>query len=64
MILLWFILILLTGGLLAWLVGRWNRLWARGISLGALGVDLLLGLILWLQRPSEVTFATQGAWWL
>jgi NADH-quinone oxidoreductase subunit M len=64
MILPWFIVILLAGGLLAWFVGRWHPLWARGIALGALAIDLLLGLILWLQRPGEAEFSNQGAWWV
>jgi NADH-quinone oxidoreductase subunit M len=64
MILLWFIVILLAGGLLAWFVGRWSPLWARGVALAALAIDLLLGLILWWQRPGAVLFSDQGAWWV
>jgi NADH-quinone oxidoreductase subunit M len=64
MILAWFILILLIGGLLAWFVGRRSPLWARGIALAAVAIDLLLGLTLWLQRGAEVALSNQGAWWV
>jgi NADH-quinone oxidoreductase subunit M len=64
MILAWFILILLVGGLLAWFIGLRSPLWARGIALAALAIDLLLGLMLWLQHPSPGGFPDQGAWWV
>jgi NADH-quinone oxidoreductase subunit M len=64
MILLWFIVILLVGGLLTWLVGRWSALWARGVALVALAIDLLLAMTLWLQHPGEVLVSNQGVWWV
>jgi NADH-quinone oxidoreductase subunit M len=63
MILVWFILILLIGSLLAWPVGGRSPFWARAIALAALLIDLFLGLILWLQRPDAIVFPSQDVWW-
>ncbi|HYH56431.1 MAG TPA: proton-conducting transporter membrane subunit, partial [Anseongella sp.] len=52
MILAWFLLILLLGGLLSWLAARWNVLLARWIALGAVLLDFVLGIRLWLLHPS------------
>lgn len=49
MILLWIIVILMAGGLLAWIAGRSNPALARWISLVATLVDLILVLNLWIQ---------------
>jgi NADH-quinone oxidoreductase subunit M len=42
MILVYLIVILLTGAILAWIAGRWNPVWSRIISLVALSIDLIL----------------------
>ena len=42
MILVYLIVILLTGAFLAWIAGRWNHVWPRIISLFALSVDFIL----------------------
>ena len=42
MILVSVIGILLIGGVLAWLAGRWSERLARWISLVAIGIDLVL----------------------
>ncbi|MCA9873603.1 MAG: NADH-quinone oxidoreductase subunit M [Anaerolineales bacterium] len=47
MILFWLILGLLTGGLLAWLAGRWSATWPRWIALGTLTLELAALLALW-----------------
>lgn len=52
MILLWLILILLAGGLLAWLTGKWSRNLSRYISLFALLVDLILVIRIYLNHNS------------
>ena len=62
MILLWLIVILLAGGVLAWLVARWSALGARWISLAAVGVDFVLVLSLWARYFSKVSLAGQGEW--
>jgi NADH-quinone oxidoreductase subunit M len=50
MILVYLIVILLTGSLLAWIAGRWNPVWPRIISLIALIVDLIL-IITCISQP-------------
>jgi NADH-quinone oxidoreductase subunit M len=50
MILVYLIIILLTGALLAWIAGRWNPMWSRIISLVALSIDLML-IITCLFKP-------------
>lgn len=63
MILAWLIFILLVGSLLAWFLGRFHPAWARWITLGALTLDLGLGLVLWLQSPGQVAWGYgQGNW--
>jgi len=65
MILVYLIAVLLVGGAIAWLAGRWSDLWPRLISLVALTLDLFLSLFLWLQHSNPVMVATtltRGAW--
>lgn len=50
MILFWLVLILLTGGLIAWIAGRWNPIFSRLISLIAISIDLLLVVSIYLNR--------------
>jgi NADH-quinone oxidoreductase subunit M len=58
MILVSVIGILLVGGVLAWLAGRWSERLARWISLVAIGIDFVLAAIVWLDRASNAT----GRW--
>jgi NADH-quinone oxidoreductase subunit M len=62
MILAWLIIILLAGGLLAWLLSRWNALWPRYISLLALSADLILALVLWGRHFDQARFLSESAW--
>jgi NADH-quinone oxidoreductase subunit M len=62
MILLWLIIILLVGGLCAWILGRTNPAWARWMALAALAIDLVVSLGLWLQQPGTVTFSARPRW--
>jgi len=62
MILIGLIVVLLGGGLLAWLLGRWHPAWPRWISLLALAVDLILALALWGQHGGPVGLTARGAW--
>jgi NADH-quinone oxidoreductase subunit M len=55
MILLWFIIILMGGGLLAWITARWSVTLCRWISILALLVNLVLAVVLWLNTPSEIS---------
>jgi NADH-quinone oxidoreductase subunit M len=52
MILVYLILILLTGAFLAWITGNWNAVWPRIISLFALSIDLVLVILIVLQPVS------------
>jgi len=62
MILVWLILILMVGGLLAWLSKRWHPVLPRWIALLAVGADLVLAIWLWLTMP-EAALGT-GPWLL
>ena len=61
MILLWLIVILLAGGILAWLAARWNALASRWISLAAVCIDFVLVLTLW-SRNFTVSLAGTNEW--
>ncbi len=62
MILIWLIAILLIAGVVAWFAGRWSALAARWISLIAVSIDFVLGLVLWSRYGSEIHLATHHAW--
>lgn len=51
MILVWFIVILLAGGLLALLIGQWNRALCRWISLISVLANFILAIAFWLNNP-------------
>ena len=61
MILLWLIVVLLAGGVLAWLAARSNPLWCRWISLAAVSIDFVLVLALW-GRNVTVSLARTNDW--
>jgi len=62
MILTWLIVILLAGGLLAWLVSRWSGQWSRWISLIAVTTDFVLGVLLWARHSAQVTLFASPSW--
>lgn len=62
MILLWLIVILLAGGVLAWIAGHWSALASRWIALVAVSMDFALGLVIWVQSASRVSFVEQEVW--
>src|SRR5690349_544788 len=69
MILLLFIIILMGGGLLAWIAAQWSLRLCRWISLIALLINFLLALLIWLNhfpdQPSEAAWiATYDADWI
>ncbi|HKZ67394.1 MAG TPA: NADH-quinone oxidoreductase subunit M [Chitinophagaceae bacterium] len=55
MILAWMICILLIGGLLSWLVSRWNNQLAKWIALIAVIIDFIIICNLWIQQQASVT---------
>jgi NADH-quinone oxidoreductase subunit M len=61
MILAWLILIPLTGGLAAWLLGSRHSAWARWISLASLILDVVLLLFLW-PAPSAGAALGSSTW--
>lgn len=63
MILIGLIVVPFIGGILAWFIGRATPTGARVVSLIALGLDVLLGVILWIQHIGLVV-APSGSQWL
>jgi NADH-quinone oxidoreductase subunit M len=61
MILLWLILWLLSGGLLAWLLSRWRAVWARWASLFFTATYLASLVVIWILSP-EAEGAGPGSW--
>jgi NADH-quinone oxidoreductase subunit M len=61
MILAWFILIPLMGGLAAWVLDRKDSESARWVSLAALALDLILLISFW-SGPSVQLGLNRGAW--
>lgn len=62
MILLFFILVLMGGGILAWIAARWNVAAARWISLLAVGADFALSLWLWSTHLSRFEVFSRNQW--
>jgi NADH-quinone oxidoreductase subunit M len=62
MILLWLIVILLVGGLLAWLVAHKSPLASRWISLVATVFDLILALWLWVRNYPRARLLPHAKW--
>src|SRR5690606_35321839 len=51
MVLVWFILILMIGGVLAWVAARWSVITARWIALLSTLINLVTALVLWIRTP-------------
>ncbi len=62
MILVWFILLPLLGGILAWYAGQRNTEAARWISVAALSLDLVLALVVWYLYFGTAGSGRDGAW--
>ena len=54
MILLWMIVILMAGGVLAWISGRWSTALSRWIALAATLVDFAIVLYIWGTSPTGI----------
>lgn len=61
MILFWFIIILMVGGVLAWIAAYWSAIVCRWISLLAMIVNLALATVLWLNYKPQ---APPGQTWI
>jgi NADH-quinone oxidoreductase subunit M len=64
MILLWLIVILLAGGVLAWVVGRWSATASRVVALAATAVGFVLGLSLWIGNYHQLTLPGAHDVWI
>lgn len=66
MITIWLLIILLVGGLTAGYAERWHKALPQFIALLALGIDLLLGILLWVLHSSPIAIVGpitgQSAW--
>jgi NADH-quinone oxidoreductase subunit M len=62
MILVWLIVVLMGGGLIAWITERWSKDLPRWISLAALTINLVMMLVLWSEHYSGTNILDQG--WL
>ncbi|MGK7394106.1 MAG: complex I subunit 4 family protein [Candidatus Cyclobacteriaceae bacterium M3_2C_046] len=62
MILIWFIIILMGAGSLAWITGRKNPGLARALSLAAVLLNLAIITYFWLTHISRISISQEGAW--
>ena len=62
MILTWLIAEIFAGGILAWISGRWGRLWPRVISLVTLSVHMVILIVLWVRYFGPVGYVAKGPW--
>ncbi len=61
MVLLWFIIILMAGGILAWIAAQWNTKLCRWISLLALVINFIHATLLWIHHQQEV-LSSESTW--
>ena len=62
MILAWLIIIMMFGGLLAWLVSKWNILACRWISLITLIIDFIIIIAIWVSNPGNIEISQTSKW--
>lgn len=62
MILIWLIIVLLAGGVLAAIAARWNSALARWIALVSTVIDFVLVLYVWISHAGQITLLDSGAW--
>ncbi len=62
MILLLLIALLLAGGILAWIAGRWSALVPRYVCLVSLAIGFEFCLILWMQDLGRIHLVYGGSW--
>src|SRR5687767_3944772 len=60
MILLWFIIILMAGGVVAWIAGNKNKDLARWISLAALLIDFVLAIVVWIESKAFLASSSEN----
>ncbi len=52
----------MVGGVLAWIAGRWNHLYARWIALLATGIDFVLVVFIWMNQPGAISLTGEMSW--
>ncbi|MGC8603996.1 MAG: NADH-quinone oxidoreductase subunit M [Desulfomonilaceae bacterium] len=62
MTLIWLIIIPLFAGIVAWISARYNDLWPRWISLGALCLEMFIILLLWTNLASQIDSSKCSSW--
>jgi len=62
MILAWLIIILMAGGLLAWLLDKWNSIICRWVSLLTLIIDFIIVIYIWISNPGNITLSAKPDW--
>lgn len=62
MILIWLIIVLLGGGVLAAIAARWNSVFARWIALVSTVIDFVLILYVWISHAGQITLLNSSAW--
>lgn len=62
MILAWLIIILMIGGLLAWLVGKWSSYACRWISLITLIIDFIIIISIWISYSANISISRAPVW--
>src|SRR5262245_44671283 len=60
MMLLWFIIILMGGGVVAWIANKWSPALTRWISLVALIINFVISFVFWINHD----FASVSTTWL
>lgn len=64
MILAWLIIILMTGGLLSWIISRINPDLSKWISLIFVTISFLMGLSIWFGNGPTIDIANAGEGWI
>ena len=64
MILVWLIIILMVGGLLAWISAKWNKVFARWISLLALVIDFIIIISMWFGYSGQIQITEKPSWFV
>lgn len=61
MILVWFIVILMAGGVLAWVAAQWSVILCRWISLVAIVVNFFIAVAIWMRNTPQLS---DGSSWI
>ena len=62
MILIWMIIILMAGGIAAWIADKFNTVLSRWISLVAIFIDLVISLLIWMSGNFTLQMGYKSNW--